>query len=61
VKKKARKLHSSKKKNSIGDLVGNEENEYPVPDFNKTMIIVINELSDTHKNIFHGGNHERGH
>jgi hypothetical protein len=28
------------------DLVGNEENEYPVPDPNKTM---INELSDAHK------------
>jgi hypothetical protein len=30
-KKKGRKLHFSKKK-SIEDLVGNEENGYPVPD-----------------------------
>jgi hypothetical protein len=33
-KKKGRKLYSSKKEkiNSIEDLVGNEENGYPVPD-----------------------------
>jgi hypothetical protein len=47
-KKKTRKLHSSKN-NSIEDLVGNEEVEYPVPDTNKTMINVTNEFSDTHK------------
>jgi hypothetical protein len=29
--------------------VGNEENEYPVPDPNKTMINVTNEPSDAHK------------
>jgi hypothetical protein len=29
--------------------VGNEENEYPVPNPNKTMINITNELSDTHK------------
>jgi predicted transcriptional regulator len=39
------------KNNSIEDLVGNEENEYPVPDLNKTMINVTNELSDTYKKI----------
>jgi hypothetical protein len=38
------------KNNSIEDFVGNEENEYPVPDPNKTMINVTNELSETHKN-----------
>jgi hypothetical protein len=37
------------KKNSIDDLVGNEENGYPVPDPNKTMINVTNEPSDIHK------------
>jgi transcriptional regulator of heat shock response len=36
-------------KNSIEDLVGNEENEYPVPDPNRTMINITNEFSDTHK------------
>jgi hypothetical protein len=35
--------------------VGNE-NEYPVPDPNKTMINVTNELSDTHKKISQRGN-----
>jgi hypothetical protein len=34
------------KNNLIEDLVGNNENEYPVPNHNKTM---INELSDAHK------------
>jgi hypothetical protein len=29
--------------------VGNEENEYPVPDPNRTMINITNELSYTHK------------
>jgi hypothetical protein len=28
--------------------VGNEENGYPVPDLNKTMISVATEPSDTH-------------
>jgi hypothetical protein len=31
-------------------LVGSEENGYPVPDPNKTVINVSNEPSDTHKN-----------
>jgi hypothetical protein len=31
------------------DLVGNEENGYPVPDPNKTMINVTNKPSETHK------------
>jgi hypothetical protein len=29
--------------------VGNEGNEYPVPDNNRTMISITNELSDIHK------------
>jgi hypothetical protein len=29
--------------------VGNEENEYPVPDPNRTMINITNELSDFHR------------
>jgi hypothetical protein len=36
---------------SIEDLVGNEENEHQAPDPNKTMIYVINEPSDAHKNL----------
>jgi hypothetical protein len=37
-----------KKKNSIQDSVGNEENRYPVPDLNKTMIDITNKPTDTH-------------
>jgi hypothetical protein len=37
-----------KKNNSIQHSVGNAENEYLVPDFNKTMINVTKEPSDTH-------------
>jgi hypothetical protein len=37
------------KNNLIQDSVGNEENEYPLPDPNKTMINVTKEPSDTHK------------
>jgi hypothetical protein len=37
-----------KKKISIQDSVGNEENGHPVPDLSKTMINVIKEPSDTH-------------
>jgi replication fork clamp-binding protein CrfC len=37
------------KKNSIQNLVGNEENGYPAPDLNKTMINVTKELSNAHK------------
>jgi cell division ATPase FtsA len=32
--------------------VGNEENGYPEPDSNKTIINVIKEPSDTHKKTF---------
>jgi hypothetical protein len=38
-----------KTNNRIEDLVGNEENEYLVPDPNRIMIAITNELSDTHK------------
>jgi hypothetical protein len=38
-----------KTNNSIEDLVGNEQNEYPVPYPNRTMISITNELSDAHK------------
>jgi hypothetical protein len=40
-----------KKINSIQDSEGNEENGYPVPDPNKTMMNVTKEPSDDHKNI----------
>jgi hypothetical protein len=48
-KKKERKQHSSKKKNSIEVLVGNEEKVYPVSDPNKTMINITIDSSDAHK------------
>jgi hypothetical protein len=38
------------KKNLIKDSEENEENGYPVPDPNKTMIIDPNEPNDAHKN-----------
>jgi hypothetical protein len=41
--------YSHQKNNAVQDSVGNEENEYPVPDLNKTMINVTKELSDAHK------------
>jgi hypothetical protein len=47
--------------NSTEDLVGNEENGYPVPDPNKTMINVTNEHSKAHKKIPQRGNHRRKH
>jgi hypothetical protein len=40
--------HSPQKNNSMQDSMGNEENGYPVPDLNKTMINATNEPSDTH-------------
>jgi hypothetical protein len=54
------KIKGERKNISIQDLVGNEENVYPVPDPNKTMINVTNEPSDTHKNPSKG-NHGRNH
>jgi hypothetical protein len=47
-KKNGWKPLSSENKNSIQDSVGNEENVYPVPDLNKTMINVTKELSNAH-------------
>jgi hypothetical protein len=41
--------HGPQKNNSIQDSVGNEENGYPVPDLNKTMINVTKEPSDAHQ------------
>jgi outer membrane protein OmpA-like peptidoglycan-associated protein len=41
--------HSPQQNNSIQDTVGKEENGYPVPDHNKTMINVNKELHDAHK------------
>jgi chromosome segregation ATPase len=31
--------------------MGNKENEYPVPDLNRTRISITNELNGTHKNL----------
>jgi predicted nuclease with TOPRIM domain len=38
-----------KNNNSIEDLVGNEENEYPVLDPNRIRINITNELNNVHK------------
>jgi hypothetical protein len=42
--------HSPQKNISTQDSNGNEENGYPVPDPNKTMINNSKEPSDAHKN-----------
>jgi hypothetical protein len=39
-----------KTKTKTGDLLGIEENGYPIPDPNKTVINVTSEPSDSHKN-----------
>jgi hypothetical protein len=41
--------YTPQKKSSIEDFVGNEENEYPVPDHKKTMINITDEPNDAHK------------
>jgi hypothetical protein len=38
-----------KTNNSIEDLVGNEESEHLLPDPNRTMTNITNNLSDTYK------------
>jgi hypothetical protein len=50
-----------KKQFNREDLVGNEENGYPVPDPKKTMINATNEPRDVHKKIPQRGNHGRDH
>jgi hypothetical protein len=52
------KNHSPKRNNSTQDSVGNKENEYPVPDQNRTMLFMTNKLSDIHKKISQRGNYE---
>jgi hypothetical protein len=49
-KKRPRNPTCQKTNISIEDSVGNEENKYSVPDPNKTIINITNEVSDTHKN-----------
>jgi hypothetical protein len=44
--------HSPQENNSIQYSVGNEENGYPVPDLNKTMINVTKDPSDIHIKTF---------
>jgi hypothetical protein len=41
--------YTPQKNNSVEDVVGNEENGYPVPNPNKTRINVTNVSSDIHK------------
>jgi hypothetical protein len=47
-----------KTNNLVGSLVGNEENEYSVPDPNRVMINMTNELKNFHKKISQRGIHE---
>jgi hypothetical protein len=47
--RRKRNVNSTPQKNSLEDLVGNEENEYQVPDPNRTVINTTNELNDTLK------------
>jgi hypothetical protein len=47
--RRRRRDANSSKNNSIDDLVGNEDNGYPIPGPNKTMINVTNEASYTYK------------
>jgi hypothetical protein len=42
-------------------LVGNEENEYPVPDSDRMMLILNNKWNDIHKKISQRGNYEWNH
>jgi hypothetical protein len=49
------------KKNSVQDLPENEENEYPIPNPNKTIISVTNKLNVAHKKMFQRGNHGKDH
>jgi hypothetical protein len=44
-----RRNHSLQKNNSVQGSVGNEENGYPFPDFNKIMTNETKELSDAHE------------
>jgi hypothetical protein len=41
--------HSPQKNNSIEDSERNEENGYPIPDPNKTMINITKKPSDSHQ------------
>jgi Ni,Fe-hydrogenase maturation factor len=40
-----------KTNNLIEDLVGNSENEYPVPDPNRTIKNITNEFRNAHKKV----------
>jgi hypothetical protein len=42
----------------IEDLVGKEENEYPVPDPKRMMINMTREHNDVHEKISQRGNYE---
>jgi hypothetical protein len=50
-----------KNNNSIVESVGNEENEHPVPDPNRAMINITNELSNAPRKICQRGKHGQDH
>jgi hypothetical protein len=47
--RRRRQGNSEKHNNSIEDLLGNEENEYPIPDPNRKIISITSKLSDVHQ------------
>jgi hypothetical protein len=49
------------KNNTIQDSMGKEENGYPVPDSNRTMINVSKNLNETHKKYTQRKNLGRNH
>jgi hypothetical protein len=50
-----------KTNNSIEDLVGNDKSEYPVPDPNRTMINITNEVRMPTKKNLSRGNYGQDH
>jgi hypothetical protein len=48
------KRRRQKTNNSIEDLMGNEENEYPVTDPKRMMINMSNEFNDVYKDLLKG-------
>jgi hypothetical protein len=61
VRRKRQGNYSPRKNNSIENLVGNEENENSVPDPNRTMINITNELRDIHQKTSQRKHHRRDH
>jgi hypothetical protein len=63
MERKRRQGNSTPQKasNSTQDLMGNEENEYLVPDPNRMTVNMTYELKNIQKKMSQRGNHERAH